>query len=64
MGLIVSVDFELATRTARLKITYTAMGYPAMDIIQEDIRERLLQEPTSAGRHRGGLGSGLVAQAA
>src|SRR5919204_7017632 len=45
MGLIVAVDFEPESRTARLKITYTAMGCPAMEMIQDDIRERLLREP-------------------
>lgn len=45
MGLIVSVDYEAATRTAHLQITYTAMGCPAMTMIQDDIRERLLREP-------------------
>jgi metal-sulfur cluster biosynthetic enzyme len=46
MGLIVAVDYEPASRAARLKITYTAMGCPAMEMIQDDIRQRLLQEPT------------------
>jgi metal-sulfur cluster biosynthetic enzyme len=45
MGLIVSVDFEPAACVARLQITYTAMGCPAMQMIQDDIRERLLREP-------------------
>src|SRR5687767_5534614 len=45
MGLIVDVDYDAATRAARLKITYTAMGCPAMDMIQDDIRQRLLQDP-------------------
>jgi metal-sulfur cluster biosynthetic enzyme len=45
MGLIVSVEYEPTTKTARLKITYTAMGCPAMDMIQDDIRARLLREP-------------------
>jgi metal-sulfur cluster biosynthetic enzyme len=45
MGLIVAVDYEAARRTARLTITYTAMGCPAMDMIQDDIRARLLREP-------------------
>jgi len=45
MGLIVSVDYEGSTQTAQLKITYTAMGCPAMDMIQDDIRARLLREP-------------------
>ena len=45
MGLIVALDYEAASRTARLKITYTAMGCPAMEMIQDDIRQRLLREP-------------------
>jgi metal-sulfur cluster biosynthetic enzyme len=45
MGLIVSIDYDAPTQTARLKITYTAMGCPAMDMIQDDIRARLLREP-------------------
>jgi metal-sulfur cluster biosynthetic enzyme len=45
MGLIVEVGYDERTRTARLKITYTAMGCPAMDMIQDDIRRRLLREP-------------------
>jgi metal-sulfur cluster biosynthetic enzyme len=48
MGLIVSVGYESASETARLKITYTAMGCPAMDMIQDDIRARLLREPDVA----------------
>jgi metal-sulfur cluster biosynthetic enzyme len=45
MGLIVSVDYDIEVQTARLQITFTAMGCPAMDFIQEDIQERLLREP-------------------
>ena len=45
MGLIVAVDYASDERAARLKITYTAMGCPAMDMIQDDIRSRLLREP-------------------
>jgi len=45
MGLIVSLDYLADVHTARLKITYTAMGCPAMDMIQDDIRTRLLREP-------------------
>ena len=45
MGLIVSVDYDIEVQTARLQITFTAMGCPAMDFIQEDIRGRLLREP-------------------
>jgi metal-sulfur cluster biosynthetic enzyme len=43
MGLIVAIDF--AGGVVDLKLTFTAMGCPAMDFIQDDIRERLLQEP-------------------
>ena len=45
MGLVVSIDYQPAQRLARLKITYTAMGCPAMDMIQDDIRARLLLDP-------------------
>ncbi len=48
MGLIVSIDYVASTRTAQLTITYTAMGCPAMDMIQDDIRARLLREPDVA----------------
>jgi len=43
MGLIVSVAYEPATRAARLQITYTAMACPAAEMIQDDIRARLLR---------------------
>jgi metal-sulfur cluster biosynthetic enzyme len=45
MGLIVSVAYEPLERRADLQITYTAMGCPAMDFIQDDIREALLADP-------------------
>ena len=45
MGLIVSLDYVEGEGAAKLRITYTAMGCPAMDMIQDDIRARLLQEP-------------------
>jgi metal-sulfur cluster biosynthetic enzyme len=44
MGLIVSVEYLADRKAAQLKITYTAMGCPAMDMIQDDIRARLLRE--------------------
>ena len=44
MGLIVSVAYDEGARVARLQITYTAMGCPAMQMIQDDIRRRLLGE--------------------
>ena len=43
MGLI--VDLAFSDGVVDLKLTFTAMGCPAMDFIQDDIRERLLQEP-------------------
>jgi metal-sulfur cluster biosynthetic enzyme len=45
MGLVVALDFDAVEHVAKLKITYTAMGCPAMDLIQDDIRARLLREP-------------------
>jgi metal-sulfur cluster biosynthetic enzyme len=45
MGLIVSLDYDNEAQRASLRITYTAMGCPAMDMIQDDIRARLLREP-------------------
>jgi len=43
MGLIVGLSYE--DGVVDVKLTFTAMGCPAMDFIQDDIRERLLQEP-------------------
>jgi metal-sulfur cluster biosynthetic enzyme len=45
MGLIVSVAYLPESRTADLRITYTAMGCPAMEFIQDDIREACLADP-------------------
>jgi metal-sulfur cluster biosynthetic enzyme len=45
MGLIVSLAYREDERAVDLELTFTAMGCPAMDFIQEDIRERLLAEP-------------------
>jgi metal-sulfur cluster biosynthetic enzyme len=45
MGLIVSLAYRPATRTADLRITYTAMGCPAMDFIEDDIRTACLADP-------------------
>lgn len=41
LGLIRGVEVE--DSTAKIKLTYTCMGCPAMDMIQEDVEERLLQ---------------------
>jgi metal-sulfur cluster biosynthetic enzyme len=45
MGLIVSVAYVAEERRADLQITFTAMGCPAMEFIQDDIREALLADP-------------------
>ena len=45
MGLIVSLAYRPAERAVDIELTFTAMGCPAMDFIQDDIRERLLSEP-------------------
>ena len=43
MGLI--VDLQECEGIAHVKLTFTAMGCPATEFIEEDIRVRLLQEP-------------------
>ena len=43
MGLI--VDLRTHDGIVDLKLTFTAMGCPAMEFIMDDIRTRLLQEP-------------------
>jgi metal-sulfur cluster biosynthetic enzyme len=45
MGLIVSLSYVASERRAELQITYTTMGCPAMDFIQDDIRSALLVDP-------------------
>ena len=45
MGLIVSVAYRPADRGAALEITFTAMGCPATEFIEEDIRDALLADP-------------------
>jgi metal-sulfur cluster biosynthetic enzyme len=45
MGLIVALAWIPAERAVDIELTFTAMGCPAMDFIQDDIRERLLREP-------------------
>jgi len=43
MGLV--VDLKKEGSTAIVKMTFTAMGCPCMDMIMDDTRTRLLQEP-------------------
>jgi metal-sulfur cluster biosynthetic enzyme len=45
LGLIVSLAYRTDDRAVDVELTFTAMGCPAMEFIQDDIRERLLQEP-------------------
>ncbi len=45
MGLIVSLAYRPSERAADLEITFTAMGCPAMEFIEEDIRSALLADP-------------------
>jgi len=45
MGLIVSVAYDAGARRAHLRITFTAMGCPAIEFIEEDIRTALLADP-------------------
>ena len=45
MGLIVSLSYVASARRVDLEITFTAMGCPAMDFIQDDIRSALLADP-------------------
>lgn len=45
MGLIVAIQRDEATGAAHVWLTYTAMGCPATEFIEGDIRERLLREP-------------------
>ncbi len=41
LGLIRGVEVD--GEKAHIKLTYTCMGCPAMDMIQDDVRERLLE---------------------
>jgi metal-sulfur cluster biosynthetic enzyme len=43
LGLIYGID--VIGGTVRLRLTFTAMGCPATDMIMGDIRDRLLAEP-------------------
>ena len=45
LGLVVSLTDDADRRLAEVELTFTAMGCPAMEFIQDDIRERLLREP-------------------
>ena len=44
MGLIVSLAYREDERAVEIELTFTAMGCPATEFIEDDIRERLLCE--------------------
>jgi metal-sulfur cluster biosynthetic enzyme len=45
LGLIYGIRYRAADRAAAVRMTFTAMGCPAMEIMMMDVRDRLLQEP-------------------
>ena len=45
MGLIVSLAYREDERAVEIELTFTAMGCPATEFIEDDIRERLMCEP-------------------
>ena len=45
MGLIVSMTYRPEERAVDIELTFTAMGCPAMEFIQDDIRAALLADP-------------------
>ncbi len=44
LGLIVSLAYRPDARAVEIELTFTAMGCPATDFIEDDIRQRLLLE--------------------
>lgn len=46
MGLV--FDLQKEGPAVKVKMTFTAMGCPCMDMIMEDVRARLLREPDVA----------------
>lgn len=45
LGLIYGLDYERARRHVSVRMTFTAMGCPAMEFMVADVRDRLLREP-------------------
>ena len=45
LGLIVALSYNESHRKADVQLTFTAMGCPAMDFIQDDVRSALLADP-------------------
>ena len=59
-GLIVSLAYRPERERAEIELTFTAMGCPAMEFIEDDIRRRLLREADVDEVHdRGRVGPGL-----
>jgi metal-sulfur cluster biosynthetic enzyme len=45
LGLIYGIDYRGDLRHVDVRMTFTAMGCPAMDYMIDDVRVRLLREP-------------------
>lgn len=45
LGLIYGVRYRASDRHVDVKMTFTAMGCPAMEFMMTDVRDRLLHEP-------------------
>ena len=45
LGLIVSLAYDPVERRANVELTFTSMGCPAMEFIEDDISEALLRDP-------------------
>jgi metal-sulfur cluster biosynthetic enzyme len=45
LGLIYGLDYRERDRHVDVRMTFTAMGCPAMEFMLDDVRERLLKEP-------------------
>jgi metal-sulfur cluster biosynthetic enzyme len=48
LGLIYGLDYEQQRRHVSVRMTFTAMGCPAMEFMIADVRDRLMQEPEVA----------------
>jgi metal-sulfur cluster biosynthetic enzyme len=49
LGLVVALAYRPGERVAALELTFTAMGCPAMEFIEDDIRDALLGDPEVDG---------------
>jgi metal-sulfur cluster biosynthetic enzyme len=46
LGLIYGLRYRERDRHVEVRMTFTAMGCPAMEFMMDDVRERLLREPS------------------